>query len=146
MAGAGVRGHAARLRDAGPVESQRVRRVGSDAHEVPEDVPYVPLSRPGGGYLRVRGHARAVRQLGAERECEKNRRFMLSGCSKSCGVCESKIVGCSRRNPTPGVRAPDGLTRMFERALVDFPQFSPTALSTPKAPVEGGRTSYSSRT
>ena len=71
-------------------------------------------------------------------ECEKNRRFMLSGCSKSCGVCESKIVGCSRRNPTPGVRAPDGLTRMFERALVDFPQFSPTALSTPKAPVEGG--------
>ena len=27
---------------------------------------------------------------------------------------------------------------MFERALVDFPQFSPTALSTPKAPVEGG--------
>jgi hypothetical protein len=63
---------------------------------------------------------------------------MLSGCSKSCNVCESKIVGCARRNPTPGVSAPDGLTSMFERALVDFPQFSPTALSTPSGPVEGG--------
>ena len=40
--------------------------------------------------------------------------------------------------PTPGVRAPDGLTSMFERALIDFPQFRPTALSTPAGPISGG--------
>jgi len=63
-------------------------------------------------------------------ECEANRRFMLSGCSKSCNVCEEKRLGCMRRNPTPGVVSPDGMPSMFERALRDFPQFEPVALST----------------
>jgi len=64
-------------------------------------------------------------------ECENNRRFMLSGCSVSCNVCQEKKVGCERRNAEPGFRSPTGLSDMFERALVDFPRFSPAALSRP---------------
>ena len=58
---------------------------------------------------------------------------MLSGCSKSCGVCDSKKMGCSRRNTRPGVVAPAGMVDMFERALNDprFAKFSPHALSRP---------------
>jgi len=52
-------------------------------------------------------------------ECEANKRFMLSGCSVACGVCEEKRVGCSRRNTEPGVRTPHGMRDMFERALTD---------------------------
>ena len=70
-------------------------------------------------------------------ECENNRRFMLSGCSASCDVCQSKKVGCQRRNTEPGLRTPDGLTNMFERALTEFPQFSPKALMSPD-PSRGG--------
>ena len=65
-------------------------------------------------------------------ECENNRRFMLSGCSVSCNVCREKKVGCERRSTAPGLASPDGLTNMFKRALVDFPQFSPKALSSPE--------------
>ena len=63
-------------------------------------------------------------------ECEANRRFMLSGCSKACKVCEAKRHGCARREPTPGVRSPSGMYNMFERALRDFPQHDVKALST----------------
>jgi hypothetical protein len=71
-------------------------------------------------------------------ECEANKRYMLSACSKSCSVCESKKIGCERRNAAPGVHAPGGLTSLFRRALEEFPQFSPTALSSPVSPKEGG--------
>ena len=66
----------------------------------------------------------------ASGECEKNRRFMLTGCSKACDVCNQKKFGCSRRNTVPGVVGPDGIGDMFRRALSDFPQYSPKALST----------------
>ena len=71
-------------------------------------------------------------------ECENNKRFMLNGCSVSCGVCASKKAGCSRRNVVPGVLAPNGLTDMFKAAPHDFPQYSPTFLSTPQHPLQGG--------
>ena len=35
-------------------------------------------------------------------ECAKNKRFMLSACSKACAVCDEKRNGCSRRNATAG--------------------------------------------
>ena len=38
----------------------------------------------------------------------------------------------------PGVREGTGLTELFERAPIDFPQYSPTVLSSPAGPVEGG--------
>ena len=39
-------------------------------------------------------------------ECSKNKRFMLSSCSRACNVCEQKRNGCSRRNATAGRAAP----------------------------------------
>ena len=35
-------------------------------------------------------------------ECSKNKRFMLSSCSRACEVCDEKRNGCSRRNATAG--------------------------------------------
>ena len=48
-------------------------------------------------------------------ECAKNKRFMLSACSKACAVCDEKRNGCSRRNATAGYathrpRTPDEQT------------------------------------
>lgn len=63
-------------------------------------------------------------------ECEKNPKFMLSGCTTSCGSCEGKKTGCRRANSTSPMAVPGGMNAMFERALRDFPQYSPTALST----------------
>jgi len=65
-------------------------------------------------------------------ECSKNKRFMLSSCSRACEVCDEKRNGCSRRNATAGLVAGEGegsLAEMFRLALTDFPQWSPTALS-----------------
>ena len=48
-------------------------------------------------------------------------------------VCDAKRHGCSRRNATAAIAEGDGddsLAGMFRRALTDFPQWSPTALST----------------
>jgi len=63
-------------------------------------------------------------------ECEANKRFMLSGCSASCGVCGAKKTGCARRIVTPGHVAGGDMGAMFRRALFDFPQHEPRALST----------------
>lgn len=66
-------------------------------------------------------------------ECEANKRFMLSSCSASCGVCEQKKVGCSRRNTVPGLPTPTGLSDMFRNALSHpdiVAKHSPQALST----------------
>jgi hypothetical protein len=63
-------------------------------------------------------------------ECDKNKRYMLSACSKACGVCGEKQFACARRNTTPGVLSPTELTDMFAAAQRDFPQYSPIFLST----------------
>jgi len=63
-------------------------------------------------------------------ECEANRRYMLSSCSKACGVCKQKAFACARRNPVAGVLSPSGLTEMFQAALQDFPQYEPKLLSS----------------
>ena len=41
-------------------------------------------------------------------ECSKNKRFMLSSCSRACEVCDEKRNGCSRRNATAGLVAGEG--------------------------------------
>eukprot|EP00966_Prymnesium_polylepis_P080340 1861010-Prymnesium_polylepis.3 len=62
-------------------------------------------------------------------ECEKNPRYMLQSCTNACGSCEAKQSGCNRQNSTLPIPAPGGLSAMFERALVDFPEYEPVALS-----------------
>lgn len=62
-------------------------------------------------------------------ECEKNPRYMLQSCTVSCGSCEAKQTGCNRQNSSLFMPVPGGLQGMFERALTDFPQYEPHALS-----------------
>jgi len=64
-------------------------------------------------------------------ECLKNPRYMLSSCTTSCKTCEAKQDGCRRRNSTAPMAIPGGMHAMFERALADFPELEPTALSQP---------------
>ena len=84
-----------------------------------------------GGLLECRDTKDECAHWASLGECENNRRFMLSGCSRSCNVCQAKRVGCQRRNSVPGLRSPAGLSNTLERALNEYPQFSPTALSRP---------------
>ena len=64
-------------------------------------------------------------------ECDKNPRYMLQSCPVACGTCDAKRTGCNRRpDVTPAMVAPGGMDAMFERALADFPELEPRALST----------------
>lgn len=74
------------------------------------------------------------RSWAAAGECDKNPRFMLNGCAVACKTCETKQSGCARQNSTSVVPVPGGLNAMFERAMSDFPQYAPTALSRPSSP------------
>ena len=84
-----------------------------------------------GGLAECKDSHEQCNNWAASGECDANRRFMLSGCSKACDVCAPKKHGCERRNAVPGVYAPGGLYSMFERALTAFPQYTPIALSKP---------------
>jgi hypothetical protein len=56
--------------------------------------------------------------------------FMLQSCAVACGTCEAKQTGCDRTETAPTLQAGDALDAMFRRALSEFPEHSPTALST----------------
>ena len=63
-------------------------------------------------------------------ECENNPGFMHEQCPLSCNTCPDKDSNpaCKRPNETAAVTE-GGISAMFERALREFPQYSPRALS-----------------
>ena len=56
---------------------------------------------------------------------------MTQKCKVSCNTCGSKEVNpaCKRPNETSAVTE-GGISKMFERALQQFPQYKPTVLSS----------------
>uniref|UniRef100_A0A7S4AYU3 Fe2OG dioxygenase domain-containing protein n=1 Tax=Chrysotila carterae TaxID=13221 RepID=A0A7S4AYU3_CHRCT len=63
-------------------------------------------------------------------ECDANPSYMLQHCTVACDACAAKQNGCARKQKQPALFPPSDMDAMFKRALSDFPQFSPTALST----------------
>ena len=63
-------------------------------------------------------------------ECDANPGFMLESCPVSCNACPvgDEDPACVRRNSTPAVRD-RGIAAVFERALREYPQYKPRALS-----------------
>lgn len=63
-------------------------------------------------------------------ECDANPGFMLESCPVSCNACPAgdEDPACVRRNSTPAVRD-RGIAAVFERALREYPQYKPRALS-----------------
>mmetsp|Transcript_9253 Transcript_9253/g.22739 ORF Transcript_9253/g.22739 Transcript_9253/m.22739 type:complete len:456 (-) Transcript_9253:227-1594(-) len=72
-------------------------------------------------------------------ECNVAPGWMIVHCPESCNKCELQDpkVRCARENlemdPNPAWQ-PGDLNKMFERIMTDFPEFSPTALSSPPGP------------
>lgn len=60
-------------------------------------------------------------------QCAKNAEFMTATCRKSCGVCGPFGPACERLSEA-AVR-PGDMNATFERALADFPEYSPQVLS-----------------
>ena len=63
-------------------------------------------------------------------ECDANPGFMLDSCPVSCNACPAgdEDPACVRRNSTPAVQD-RGIAAVFERALREYPQYKPRALS-----------------
>ena len=63
-------------------------------------------------------------------ECDANPGFMLDSCPVSCNACPAgdEDPACVRRNSTPAVQD-RGIGAVFERALREYPQYKPRALS-----------------
>lgn len=63
-------------------------------------------------------------------ECDANPGFMLDSCPLSCNACPAgdEDPACVRRNSTPAVQD-RGIAAVFERALREYPQYKPRALS-----------------
>ena len=63
-------------------------------------------------------------------ECNANPGFMLDSCPVSCNACPAgdEDPACVRRNSTPAVQD-RGISAVFERALREYPQYKPRALS-----------------
>lgn len=63
-------------------------------------------------------------------ECSKNAAFMRAGCPESCRTCIELELACARVEGSKAIaRELGGLNALFERALAEFPAYSPRALS-----------------
>ena len=73
----------------------------------------------------------ACAQWSAAGECEKNPAFMKLKCAASCGTCD--WLDYKKRCPMPADRVPavaaHAMSASFERALSDFPELEPLAIS-----------------
>lgn len=61
-------------------------------------------------------------------QCVKNSEFMMANCRKSCGVCGPFGPACERKGAA--AITPGDIKTTFERAVADFPQYSPEVLHT----------------
>lgn len=63
-------------------------------------------------------------------ECDKNPQYMKAHCAASCGTCMSSQAACRRDESTRAeLPVPGGINAMFERAVRDFPQYTPEIIS-----------------
>lgn len=62
-------------------------------------------------------------------ECVRNTDFMAASCRRSCGFCGERADRPCDRASGPAFQ-PGDLKRTFQRALGEFPEYSPKALST----------------